>query len=85
MKKKRRKQALQWAEIAILLVIMAGVFLIQQRTGCWLDVRYEPLLYGLILGLYGLTRAVLNRFFAATRCPLLTKPAADARKSSNAV
>ncbi|MCI5817178.1 hypothetical protein [Ruminococcus sp.] len=64
MKKKRRKQALQWAEIAILLVIMAGVFLIQQRTGCWLDVRYEPLLYGLILGLYGLTRAVLNRFLA---------------------
>ena len=64
MKKRRRKQALQWAEIAILLVIMAGVFLIQQRTGCWLDVRYEPLLYGLILGLYGLTRAVLNRFLA---------------------
>lgn len=64
MKKKRRKQALQWAEIAILLVIIAGVFLIQQRTGCWLDVRYEPLLYGLILGLYGLTRAVLNRFLA---------------------
>ena len=64
MKKKRRKQALQWAEIAILLVIMAGVFLIQQRTGCWVDVRYEPLLYGLILGLYGLTRAVLNRFLA---------------------
>ncbi|MGN0590956.1 hypothetical protein [Ruminococcus sp.] len=67
MKKKRRKQALQWAEIAILLVIMAGVFLIQQRTGCWLDVRYEPLLYGLILGLYGLTRAVLNRFFGEER------------------
>ncbi len=67
MKKKRRKQALQWAEIAILLVIMAGVFLIQQRTGCWLDVRYEPLLYGLILGLYGLTRAVLNRFFGEKR------------------
>ena len=67
MKKKRRKQALQWAEIAILLVIMAGVFLIQQRTGCWLDVRYEPLLYGLILGLYGLTRAVLNRFFGENR------------------
>ena len=43
---------------------MAGVFLIQQRTGCWLDVRYELLLYGLILGLYGLTRAVLNRFLA---------------------
>ena len=67
MKKKRRKQALQWAEIDILLVIMAGVFLIQQRTGCWLDVRYEPLLYGLILGLYGLTRAVLNRFFGEKR------------------
>ena len=67
MKKKRRKQALQWAEIAILLVIMAGVFLTQQRTGCWLDVRYEPLLYGLILGLYGLTRAVLNRFFGEKR------------------
>ena len=67
MKKKRRKQALQWAEIAILLVIMAGVFIIQQRTGCWLDVRYEPLLYGLILGLYGLTRAVLNRFFGEKR------------------
>ena len=67
MKKKRRKQAPQWAEIAILLVIMAGVFLIQQRTGCWLDVRYEPLLYGLILGLYGLTRAVLNRFFGEKR------------------
>ena len=67
MKKNRRQQALQWAEIAILLVIMAGVFLIQQRTGCWLDVRYEPLLYGLILGLYGLTRAVLNRFFGEKR------------------
>ena len=67
MKKKRRKQALQWAEIAILLFIMAGVFLIQQRTGCWLDVRYELLLYGLILGLYGLTRAVLNRFFGEKR------------------
>ena len=50
-----------------MLVIMAGVFLIQQRTGCWLDVRYEPLLYGLILGLYGLTRAVLNRFFGEKR------------------
>ncbi|WP_295087868.1 hypothetical protein [uncultured Ruminococcus sp.] len=67
MKKKRRKQALQWAEITILLVITAGVFLIQQRTGCWLDVRYEFLLYGLILGLYGLTRAVLNRFFGEER------------------
>lgn len=50
MKKWKAKQA--WIETAILLVILAGVFLIQQVTGCWLDVRYEPLLYGLILGLY---------------------------------
>ena len=47
MKKWKANQA--GIETAILLGSLAGVVLIQQVTGCWLDVRYEPLLYGLIL------------------------------------
>lgn len=65
MKKWKAKQA--WIETAIFLVIAAGVFLIQQVTGCWLDVRYEPLLFGLILGLYWLVRSVLRRFWTQQR------------------
>lgn len=65
MKKWKAKQA--WIETAILLAILAGVFLIQQVTGCWLDVRYEPLLYGLILGLYWLLRSVFRRFWTQRR------------------
>ena len=58
MKKWKAKQA--WIETAILLVILAGVFLIQQVTGCWLDVRYEPLLYWLL-------RSVFRRFWTQQR------------------
>lgn len=65
MKKWKAKQA--WIETALLLVIAAGVFLIQQVTGCWLDVRYEPLLFGLILGLYWLLRSVFRRFWTQQR------------------
>lgn len=65
MKKRKAKQA--WIETAILLVIAAGVCLIQQVTGCWLDVRYEPLLFGLILGLYWLLRSVFRRFWTQQR------------------
>ena len=65
MKKWKAKQA--WIETAILLVILAGVFLIQQATGGWLDVRDEPLLYGLILGLYWLLRSIFRRFWTQQR------------------
>ena len=65
MKKWKAKQA--WIETAILLVILAGVFLIQQATGRCLDVRYEPLLYGLSLGLYWLLRSIFRRFWTQQR------------------
>ena len=64
MKKWKAKQA--WIETAILLVILAGVFLIQQVTGCWLDVRYEPLQFkpSVCVGKDFKTKELLEKFDA---------------------